>query len=289
MDRAAERNDSRRLFLFRSPAFSPRCPGTVGFSFPSSATRKCCPSGLSTFPLPVAKDVWPKTLQMQTQENMAHGKGRQQRQSSQQWSVSFHQNQPQRWQSAPDASLPWNKDRFSKTSCRRSLFNMTPMMTLIILPLLFIITSKSPPVGDLRHWFSGSMRPGDGVFFASPLSSSTLLRRHDEHAILQQSRSDLLSSSSSSSFSKGPATIFFYAAASPSDAALAPQAQAPPRRLQAGIYYNEQDRARKGQFYLWLSVALVAVLVLAIVYTLKIADVFDPLLHTRFTPSDRTR
>ncbi|PFH38476.1 hypothetical protein BESB_008180 [Besnoitia besnoiti] len=70
---------------------------------------------------------------------------------------------------------------------------------------------------------------------------------------------------------------------------LADDGQAPLRRLQAGVYLNDEDRARKGQIYLWLPLTLVGVLILGVLYMLQIGNVFDPLLHTRFTPSDRTR
>nr|CEL67534.1 TPA: hypothetical protein BN1204_033330 [Neospora caninum Liverpool] len=77
---------------------------------------------------------------------------------------------------------------------------------------------------------------------------------------------------------------------SPSSSSFLPDdGRAPPRRLQAGVYFDEEDRARKGQIYLWVSLTLVGLLVLVILYMLKIGSVFDPLLHTRFTPSDKTR
>ncbi|CBZ53546.1 hypothetical protein NCLIV_033330 [Neospora caninum Liverpool] len=44
-------------------------------------------------------------------------------------------------------------------------------------------------------------------------------------------------------------------------------------RLQAGVYFDEEDRARKGQIYLWVSLTLVGLLVLVILYMLKIGSV----------------
>ncbi|EPR64428.1 putative transmembrane protein [Toxoplasma gondii GAB2-2007-GAL-DOM2] len=70
---------------------------------------------------------------------------------------------------------------------------------------------------------------------------------------------------------------------------LSEEGRAPPRRLQAGVYFSEEDRARKGQIYLWVPLTLVGILILVVLYMLKIGNVFDPLLHTRFTPSDRNR
>ncbi|KEP67124.1 UNVERIFIED_CONTAM: hypothetical protein HHA_233695 [Hammondia hammondi] len=70
---------------------------------------------------------------------------------------------------------------------------------------------------------------------------------------------------------------------------LSEEGRAPPRRLQAGVYFSEEDRARKGQIYLWVPLTLVGILILVVLYMLRIGNVFDPLLHTRFTPSDRNR
>ncbi|XP_026192437.1 uncharacterized protein LOC113147146 [Cyclospora cayetanensis] len=57
---------------------------------------------------------------------------------------------------------------------------------------------------------------------------------------------------------------------------------APPRRLQAGVSVNEQDKAQKGFIIIWMSITLVFVVILGIWITVKIADVTDPLLHTKF-------
>ncbi|CDI86938.1 hypothetical protein, conserved [Eimeria praecox] len=56
-------------------------------------------------------------------------------------------------------------------------------------------------------------------------------------------------------------------------------------RLQAGINIDDQDKAQKGFIVIWMSIALVFVLVLGVWITLKIADVTDPLLHTKFLTS----
>ncbi|CDI80076.1 hypothetical protein, conserved [Eimeria acervulina] len=63
------------------------------------------------------------------------------------------------------------------------------------------------------------------------------------------------------------------------------EAGAPTRRLQAGISIDDQDRAQKGFIVIWMSITLVFVLVLGIWVVLKIADVTDPLLHTKFLSS----
>ncbi|PHJ14833.1 transmembrane protein, partial [Cystoisospora suis] len=76
-------------------------------------------------------------------------------------------------------------------------------------------------------------------------------------------------SSSFSSFSSSSLPL----SARNSNTFLTNEDQAPPRRLQAGVYYSEDDRARKGQIYLWVSLTLVGVLILAIFYLLKIASV----------------
>ncbi|CDJ50724.1 hypothetical protein, conserved [Eimeria brunetti] len=57
---------------------------------------------------------------------------------------------------------------------------------------------------------------------------------------------------------------------------------APPRRLQAGVSIDDQDKAQKGFIIIWMCISLVFVLVLGVWVVLKIADVTDPLLHTKF-------
>ncbi|CDJ43244.1 hypothetical protein, conserved [Eimeria tenella] len=90
------------------------------------------------------------------------------------------------------------------------------------------------------------------------------------------------SSSNSSSSSSSYGLVTFADAQGFRGAPQLAEAGAPPRRLQAGISFDEQDRAQKGFIVIWMSITLVFVVILGIWVTLKIADVTDPLLHTKF-------
>ncbi|KAL8451876.1 hypothetical protein Emed_001756 [Eimeria media] len=47
---------------------------------------------------------------------------------------------------------------------------------------------------------------------------------------------------------------------------------APPRRLQAGINIDAQEKAQKGFIIIWMSITLIFVVILGVWFTIKIAD-----------------
>ncbi|CDJ57364.1 hypothetical protein, conserved [Eimeria maxima] len=106
------------------------------------------------------------------------------------------------------------------------------------------------------------------------------------------------SSNNSNSYSSSVSSIFSSSSSSSSTGLIIganaeglrglPQLEAsgaPPRRLQAGVNIDDQDKAQKGFIVIWVSITLVFVMVLGIWITLKIADITDPLLHTKFITS----